>query len=86
MKPLVEITQVFAAVGVSEPVGVSQDYGRVLAGPLDADRFPVLSATLAAGVFEGEGEDTDVDVEFGLDRILDGIGVLVASREPDERA
>lgn len=43
-----------------------------------------LSKTLAAGVFEGEHEDWDVDVEFGLDRILDGIDVLIESRPAPE--
>lgn len=39
----------------------------MLASLIDTDRFPALSKTLAAGVFEGEDEDWDVDVEFGLD-------------------
>lgn len=75
-----EIMAAYAAAGVPDPVGVAQDYGRVLAGLIDAERFPALSETLAAGVFAGADEDWDVDVEFGLNRILDGIGVLVAGR------
>ena len=73
--------QAFAAAGVSDPVGVAQDYGRVLAGLIDVGRFPALSAALASGVFEGEDDDWDVDVEFGLNRILDGIRVLIDTRQ-----
>lgn len=76
----VEIMHAFAAGGVRDPVGVAQEYGRVLRGLIDAERFPALSATVASGVFEGEDEDWDVEVEFGLNRILDGIGVLIDAR------
>lgn len=78
----IEITQAYAAEG-SDPMSVARDYGRALAGLIDAQRFPALSAVLSAQVFEGggEAEDWDVDVEFGLDRILDGIAVLIEARQ-----
>jgi len=60
-----EIMQAFAAAGVSDPIGVAQDYGRVLAALIDVGRFPALSPALASGVFEGEDDNWDVDVEFG---------------------
>jgi len=75
-----EIMQAFAAAGVSDPVGVSQEYGRVLHTLIDTDGFPALSAAVASGVFDSEDDDWDFDVEFGLHRILDGIGVLVETR------
>jgi AcrR family transcriptional regulator len=41
------------------------------------DRFPALTAAIAAGAFGPSGEDP---IEFGLQRILDGIEVLIAER------
>jgi hypothetical protein len=47
----------------------------------DARRFPALTAFIAAGVFEAADEPDDEFV-FGLDRILDGVGVLVERITP----
>jgi hypothetical protein len=52
-----------------------------LAGDLlarHADRFPALTKAIAEGAFEPDGADP---LEFGLDRILDGVQALVAGRE-----
>ncbi len=60
-------------------------YGRMLAKLADPQRFPALGTFLASGVFDA-ADDPDVEFTFGLERILDGIGVLlgaVASQEPD---
>ncbi|AOR33733.1 TetR family transcriptional regulator [Streptomyces fodineus] len=43
-----------------------------------ADRFPALAKAVAEGAFEPDGTDP---LEFGLDRILDGVEALVAERE-----
>lgn len=85
----IEITQAYAAAGVTDPARVGHDYGRALARLIDADRFPALMAALAENVFDDDDQDWDVDVEFGLERILDGIGVLISARqqaEPDVSA
>jgi hypothetical protein len=52
-----------------------------LAGP---ERFPALRALLAAGVFD-TADDPEEEFGFGLDRILDGVGVLIqaSSGSPD---
>ena len=55
-------------------------YGRLLATLIDRERFPALSAALDAGAFD-EPDDQDSEFVFGLARVLDGIGVLVAARE-----
>jgi hypothetical protein len=47
----------------------------------DPRRFPALTAFIAAGVFEAADEPDDEFV-FGLDRILDGVGVLVERITP----
>ena len=43
-------------------------------------QFPELSAVIASGVLDDE-DMTDDDYSFGLERVLDGIGVLVRARE-----
>jgi AcrR family transcriptional regulator len=43
-----------------------------------ADRFPALTKAVAEGAFEPDGTDP---LQFGLDRIIDGIEALVAGRE-----
>jgi len=58
-----------------------QAYGRSLAGLIDADRFPALTALVAAGVFEAGDESPDSEFEFGLERVLDGIEAFVRERE-----
>ena len=53
-------------------------YGRLLGRLIDPVRFPGLTAVLAARVFDGPDEDgDDVGFTFGLERLLDGIAVLV---------
>lgn len=55
-------------------------YGALLETLIDAARFPALSALIAARVFEGP-DVPDADFEFGLERLLDGIAVLVGQRQ-----
>jgi AcrR family transcriptional regulator len=55
-------------------------YGGLLAQLVDPGRFPAISAVLAARVFDGpddDGGDDDDGFSFGLERLLDGIAVLV---------
>jgi AcrR family transcriptional regulator len=51
-------------------------YPRMLRDLTDPQRFPALTAFLASGVFDA-ADDPDDEFAFGLDRILDGIGVLI---------
>ena len=51
-------------------------YPRMLAGLADRHRFPALTRLIAAGVFE-TADDPDDEFVFGLDRILDGVAVLI---------
>ncbi len=43
------------------------------------ERHPAVTRLLGSGVFE-YGDEVDTDFDFGLDRVLDGIEVLVESR------
>lgn len=51
-------------------------YPRMLRNLTDPQRFPALTAFLDAGVFDA-ADDPDDEFSFGLDRILDGVQVLV---------
>ena len=51
-------------------------YPRMLSQLTDPRRFPALTAFIASGVFDAADEPDDEFI-FGLDRILDGIAVLV---------
>ncbi len=58
-------------------------YGEVLSRLVDAERFPAISRAIASGVFDQPGAgDTGTDFEFGLERILDGVAILVRKRTP----
>jgi AcrR family transcriptional regulator len=58
-------------------------YGRLLGGLIDAHRYPALQAVLDARTFDPPGTPDD-QVQFGLDRILDGIDVLIRTRGPND--
>jgi AcrR family transcriptional regulator len=69
-----------AAGAAADP---SASYGRMLARLIDPERFPELSAVLATGALDDDPDDFGADFVFGLERILDGIEVLVRSRATD---
>jgi hypothetical protein len=54
-------------------------YGQLVLRLADADRFPALHVAAAAGVFDQD--DGTIDFEFTIDRVLDGIAVLIAQRQ-----
>jgi AcrR family transcriptional regulator len=54
-------------------------YPRMLAGLAGPARYPALAKFIAAGVFD-RADEPDDEFIFGLERILDGIEVLVSSR------
>jgi hypothetical protein len=56
-------------------------YGRMLTKVADPQRFPELSKFIAAGVFD-TADDPDDEFTFGLERVLDGIEVLVRAGGP----
>jgi AcrR family transcriptional regulator len=66
------------------PEHVGASYSDLLARLTDAARFPAIHKVLAAGVFAGEGAIED-DFQFGLDRILDGVDVLIRARGAEPR-
>jgi AcrR family transcriptional regulator len=64
---------------LSADIGPETTRAALLITPLvDAERFPALRKALDAGIFEDDSIESDL--EFGLDRVLDGIDRLVANR------
>ncbi|WP_405140807.1 TetR/AcrR family transcriptional regulator [Sphaerisporangium sp. NBC_01403] len=65
----------------AEALDLARRYGELLALLVDARRFPALAEAVGAGVFaEQAGEDAGADFTFGLERILDGVEMLVRER------
>jgi AcrR family transcriptional regulator len=65
------------AVGQS-PSDLMAGYNKFLASVVDPQRFPELVTVAASGVL-GKADDPDDEFAFGLERILDGVDVLVRS-------
>ena len=73
-----DIAAVVQTSGLS-PAEWMASYPRMLRQLADPQRFPALTAFIAAGVFEDE-DGPDDEFIFGLDRILDGIEALIQPR------
>ena len=80
--------QLQAAMRSPGPEQVSGGYGRLLAELIDAEDFPALHAAVTAGVFDEGDTDVEDDMElefnFSLERVLDGIEVFIAERATAE--
>jgi AcrR family transcriptional regulator len=64
------------AADMSGQTEIMPAWARVLRGLTDDERFPALRAALASGAFEHD-DDPDDEFVWGLQRILDGIAVLI---------
>ena len=73
-----DIMAAIQASGLS-PAEWMSSYPRMLRQLTDPQRFPALTAFIAAGVFDAE-DGPDDEFIFGLDRILDGIEDLIQAR------
>jgi AcrR family transcriptional regulator len=73
-----DIAAAIVASGLS-PAEWMSSYPRMLRQLTDPERFPALTAFIAAGVFDVE-DGPDDEFIFGLDRILDGVEALVRVR------
>jgi AcrR family transcriptional regulator len=80
---MADVLAAAATIGLS-PQEASSAYGRQLASLIDVERYPALSAAIAAGAFE-QPYDSDADFVFGLERVLDGIDVLIRQRAGQTR-
>ncbi|HEY3868555.1 MAG TPA: TetR/AcrR family transcriptional regulator [Actinocrinis sp.] len=76
----VEATQAEARTGMSDQQWW-EAYGPLLGRVVDPDRYPVaIRVGSAAGAEYGAAHDPARSFEFGLQRVLDGIGILIDSR------
>lgn len=65
-----------------DQAAAEQAYGRAMATLVSAERFPDAAALFASATFEDTGADTaQEDFDFGLERILDGVAVLITAGE-----
>lgn len=64
------------AAGAGDPP--TPTYGRLLSTLIDPARFPALDRAIASGSLDDGDDDPDENFEFGLERILDGLAVLMA--------
>jgi hypothetical protein len=65
--------------------GPQPTYGDLLRLVVEPDRFPSLHAVLQTDAFDDSSEYGDVEFEFGLTTLLDGIEVLVDRHGPPRR-
>lgn len=72
-----DVNAAFRATGATPEQALAR-YGRLLAALTSPEQFPALHAVIDAGAFEQDTPDSEFT--FGLDRILDGIGHLIAAR------
>jgi len=72
------VAEAIDAAGTS-PDRMMYSYSNVLRKLITASDFPSVAAALEQGVFD-QADSADGEFEFGLDRILDGLDVLVRAR------
>ncbi|MFL6127128.1 TetR/AcrR family transcriptional regulator [Actinophytocola sp.] len=75
-----------AAVEAGNPVAQAAvtGYGALIKRLTSAEEFPALHAVVDSGAFDDEDNPSDAlehDFRFGLDRIFDGVAVLIQRRE-----
>ncbi len=60
------------------------DFAAGLRKYLDPERFPMLAATIAEGTFDPDTEESSIlpDLEFGVQRLLDGLEAYARRRKP----
>ncbi len=68
-----------AAAGTPPGGGRATNPHDVLTRLVDADELPALRRAIDSGIFEDQS--TGPDLAFGLDRVLDGVELLVDRRE-----
>lgn len=75
-----------------DPSAAAARYGQTLLRLIDPEQFPAVHAAIVSGSLDDDyqpGDDTHEDLfiaeelRFGLDRILDGIEVLVTARQAE---
>ena len=68
------------SLGISGTGEWADNFGRVLETVTGDERYPALSALVAAGGFDARADDSQDTFEFGLERLLDGVEALIRAR------
>lgn len=71
------------AAGDVTTLTVMANYGEIITAVADPEKYAELHKVVAAGVFEGgleDEEEPEFDYHFGLNRLLDGIELLIRER------
>jgi AcrR family transcriptional regulator len=76
VRNLAQQLSAMAGPGTPSEAALEASIGRLIRGR--EDRFPAITAALASAA----AGDQDQGLGFGLDRILDGVALLVAARSP----
>jgi len=66
-----------AAFAGSSPDEVMATYAQTMTKIIDAERFPAMSAVLTSGVL-AKADPIDKELTFGLERVLDGVEVMIS--------
>lgn len=74
-----QISEASTRTGVSEQERY-RVYATLMQRIAEGNRFPAIARLARSGIFEEEDTDPDGDFEFGLERILDGVQVLIDNR------
>jgi len=82
---VMEVDFAEAVLAGADPVELAATYGRTLSRLIDPERFPAVHAAIASGSLDDEPDHAQADftadeLAFGLERILDGLEVLISSR------
>lgn len=66
-------------------LSTGQAFARILQSAVADGPYPTLSSLVASGAFEETGKSPEVDFEFGLQRVLDGMEALIQRRSVELR-
>jgi AcrR family transcriptional regulator len=73
-------------LAAAEAARPAATYGRMVAALINAASHPALHRAVESGIFDDEEGYGEAEFRFGLDRILDGVGVLVDERAASARS
>ncbi len=74
------LTADFAAAAQAGGEQVMPGYGSVLRRLIDTAAFPALDRAIESGALDDD-DDIDIEFNFGLQRILDGVAALIAAED-----